>query len=30
MIQPSQGLTDDMPMENIERFFEASLKYGAC
>jgi uroporphyrinogen decarboxylase len=29
MIQPSQGLTVDMPMENIERFFEAALKHGS-
>jgi uroporphyrinogen decarboxylase len=28
MIQPSQGLTVDMPMKNIERFFEAAVKYG--
>jgi uroporphyrinogen decarboxylase len=28
MIQPSQGLTEDMPMANIERFFEAALKHG--
>ena len=29
MIQPSQGLTEDMPMRNIKRFFEAALKHGA-
>ena len=28
MIQPSQGLTEDIPVRNIERFFEAALKYG--
>ena len=28
MIQPAQGLTEDMPMENVARFFEAALKYG--
>lgn len=29
MIQPSQGLTSDMPLENVARFFEAALKYGS-
>ena len=28
MIQPSQGLTVDMPLENVARFFEAGLRYG--
>lgn len=28
MIQPSQGLTVDMPMENVGRFFEAALRHG--
>lgn len=28
MIQPSQGLTEDMPMQNIERFFTAALQHG--
>lgn len=29
MIQPSQGLTTDMPLANVARFFEAALKYGS-